>query len=381
MILEIYDKVTRERIDIIRSYSFVQYNDYFNDIGTFTLTIPIVEKSLRNLLVDGNYILFEKDIMGIIKYFKKESVSSTTVTIKGFLLNQILTRRYFLLTTKYTGKVFEIERNIVNDMFISSDDVRRNIDYLVLSDTYPDSEQTSLQNTGNSAAEEIQYLNNLYGYGYDLVPKIQKYNEAQDKLTNIESFIFVNRVPVNRTIGNSDGNNPVVFATSLNNLSDIIYESDNTEFCSIAIVAGEDSGQDRKVVEVGDTNSSGIDRIEMYVDARDIQSEDSEGQSIPEQDYLNLLRKRGLEKLNDNTSYVTFDGTVIVNSNNSYEYGVDFFKGDYVTILDEQLGIRVDLQITGITKSLTEKGEFIDVMFGQPKKSMYKMIRENGGNR
>jgi hypothetical protein len=41
----------------------------------------------------------------------------------------------------------------------------------------------------------------------------------------------------------------------------------------MAYVAGEGEGENRKVVETGETDTESIDRIELYVDARDLQSE------------------------------------------------------------------------------------------------------------
>ena len=50
------------------------------------------------------------------------------------------------------------------------------------------------------------------------------------------------------------------------------YEEDGRDYNTVAIVASEGEGQDRRVVEVGDLTKTGIDRIELYVDARDLQS-------------------------------------------------------------------------------------------------------------
>lgn len=272
MILEVYDKDTNNRVDIIRTFTFIQYTKYFNDIGTFTVKVPVEEKSLPNLMKTGNYILFDEDVMGIIKYAHKESIDSAFVEIKGYTINHILTYRSFLVTTNYSGEVVEIIRNMVNDLFISNNDARRNIGLISLEDEYPESEEIEFQNTGETVAEEIRYLNLQYNFGYDLVAEIQKYDETQDRPTNIKGFEFRTLVPEDHTMFNQVGNTPVVFSADMNNLSDLIYENDDTEYCNVAIVAGEDYGKDRKIVETGDILASGINRIELYVDARDIQS-------------------------------------------------------------------------------------------------------------
>lgn len=274
MILEVYDKNTRERLDIIKTYTFVQYTKYFNKVGTFRVTVPLSEESLQYLTVKGNYILFDEETMGVIKYFKKDSLQSSSVEIKGYLLNHIFEYRSFLYAGKYSGPVCEIERKMVSDMFLTSPDPRRIVDFIMLDETYPESEKISYQDTGKTLSDNIILLNDTYGFGYDVVPVLQKYSEASDKPTNVSGFKFIQKKPRDLTVGNKEGNTPVVFSGDLNNLSQLSYENDDTEFCSTAFVAGEGEGEDRKTLEVGDTEASGLDRIELYVDARDIQSDE-----------------------------------------------------------------------------------------------------------
>ena len=272
MLLEVYDKNTNNRVDIIRTYTFVQYTKYFNDVGTFVVKVPIGERSVPNLMVEGNYILFEPGVMGIIKYAHKESIETAYVEIRGYIISHILTYRAFLRTTRYSGKLFVVQRKFVKDLFITNSDSRRNIDLISLAQEFPDSESIDFMNTGDTVAEQIRYTNLQYGYGYDLVPIIQKYDEQSGRPTNIKNFEFRCLVPENHSMFNQEGNTPVVFSTNMNNLSELIYENDLSEYCNVAIVAGEDIGENRKLAETGDTTASGINRIELYVDARDLQS-------------------------------------------------------------------------------------------------------------
>ena len=88
-----------------------------------------------------------------------------------------------------------------------------------------------------------------------------------------------------------------------------------------------------------------------------------------------MLRERGKEKLDEHLTFIEFYGTIIVRSNNLFQFGVDYKLGDYVTVIDDDLNIAADLQITGYTKSLTSNGEIIDMEFGKEKMTLYKRIR------
>lgn len=281
MLLEVYNGKSNDRVDVIRTYMFVQYTDYFNDVGTFTVKVPITEKSLPNLMVEGNYILFEiiggKVEMGVIKYFHKEGIETPYVEIKGYMFSHILTYRVFQKTYKQYGRVFDIQREFISKMFINCDDMRRQIDEFMLAPTYAqDTEKVQFCETGTDAAEAIKTMNEPYGYGFALTPALAKYDPTTGRNQNIMNYVFRQYVPTVRTIRNEQGNDPVVFDMELSNLSDLMYEVDATASKTVAIVAGEDIGENRKLVEVGVSSLSGIDRNELYVDARDIQMEEQE---------------------------------------------------------------------------------------------------------
>jgi len=498
MLLEIYDKNTYNRIDIIRTFTFVQYTDYYNDVGTFSVTVPITEKSLPNLMIEGNFILFEKlgdkFIMGIIKYFHSENISTPTVQVKGYMLSHLLSYRCFQKTFQLTDKIFEIQRHFVQKFFINTDDYRRTMALMMISDNYnQDTEEVAFCKTGSDCAEAIRDMNAPYHYGFGLVPAIAKYNPQTGKNQNIMHIVFEQYTPVDHTIGNSQDNDPVVFDTDLNNVENLMYELDSTKMKTVAIVAGEDKGEDRKVVEVGDTELSDMERIELYVDARDLQKQEPDeidysipemtgdgtiqtvwnsasveslqnvhiskftingnisvnnqneqsvnfkfyiipylgGASYPEivlanesveagrfvnfdydvvcdasdnnisyydsfaifcvtsanveykgsgsllvesvpvqnnattdEEYAEMLRERGMEKLKENSVDYGFEATVYTQSNNAFQYGRDYKNGDYVSVINRNLGMAVKVQITGVTKSLTDKGEVLDLIFG-----------------
>ena len=295
MLLEVYDKNTLNRVDIIRTYTFVQYTDYFNDVGTFSVKVPVSEKSLQYLLVEGNYILFEKLgdklIMGIIKYFHKEGVETPTVEVKGYLLPHILTYRCFERTYQKTGRVFDIQRDFVTKFIINPDDLRRRIDMFLLSSEYDtNTEEINYCQTGSNLAESIREMNEPYRYGFGVVPVIAKYNPTTDRPQNLSGMVLEQYSPVDHRVGNTAGNDPVIFDTELNNVENIVYEIDATKAKTLAVVAGEDSGDDRKVVEVGDTDAVGLDRNELYVDARDVQMKEEEADEyMSYQDTMDLL--------------------------------------------------------------------------------------------
>jgi hypothetical protein len=96
---------------------------------------------------------------------------------------------------------------------------------------------------------------------------------------------------------------------------------------------------------------------------------------MTDEEYIKLLKQRGNTRLLEHQSYINFSGTAIT-SNTSYKYGVDYNLGDFVSIVDEQLGVVFGLQITGITKSLTSTGEEkFDLQFGTEKITVQQIVK------
>ena len=378
MILEIFSIQTLERVGMIKTCKFAQYTQQFCGTGSFSINVPISEDSLK-YLNKKHFILFDEDVMGIIRYRKKVTSDDSTVEIKGYLLNKILEWRSFLLTKSFSGTITDISRRMVDYFFISNADQRRNISYISLdtdAEYMPDAPKSSIQDTGHTVGYVLQSLLSPFGYGYALVPIIAKYSESLGQMVNISRLSFRVLKPADRTIGNAEGNTPVQFSVSMNNLASSTYIEDDTEYCSTGIVAGEGDGSGRTIVEVGDTEASGMDRIELYVDARDLQSV-TDDTVLTKEEYAEVLSNRGYSYMEDRTSFSSMDGTIIDGAS-SYVYGKDFFNGDYVSVVDEDLGIIASVQISSVTKSLTESGEKLDVTFGKERVAIQKIIRKRG---
>ena len=161
---------------------------------------------------------------------------------------------------------------------------------------------------------------------------------------------FEVREGVDRTLNNPDGNEPVIFSTELEDLLSSQYYMNNQDERNVALVQGEDKGTNRKSVIVGDDTLSGYDRRELYVDARDLQSEvyHEDGTTTPlsPEEYNATLSQRGNEKLAEHARVETFEAKIRQFGDVQYVYGEDYFKGDKVTVIDEQLGLMVSARIT-----------------------------------
>ena len=381
MLLDIIDKTTRTYVEMIRTYDYVQYVDEFTGEGSFQINLPVSDVALP-YLIRGNYIFFEEGIVGIIEGCKDSQDEDRQIVVTGKLTNHILVYRSILKTERYKGTFPSIAHKLVENHFVQPADSARKIDFVTLSSDVkynPPGEVISFCDTGTTIRESISTMFLPYNYGFELYPVVKDYDEVQGITHNLEALEFRVLKPVDRTIDNPDGNTPVVFSFQLSNLSRLEYEEDGSAYCSVAIVASEGTGAERKVLEVGDKSKVGIDRIELYIDARDIQSEDEEGNKITEEELLALMQQRGLEKMEAHQVFTSFDGGVIVDGENRYTYGKDFYKGDYVSIIDDNYQRVFNLQITSVTKSISQGVEHFDLGFGLDQVTVGSLIDTSSG--
>lgn len=85
---------------------------------------------------------------------------------------------------------------------------------------------------------------------------------------------------------------------------------------------------------------------------------------LTEEELFELMEQRGLEKLEEHKVFTTFDGSIIT-TDRKYVYGKDFFLGDYVSVYSETLKKYVNLQITSVTKTISDGVEHFDITFGK----------------
>lgn len=143
----------------------------------------------------------------------------------------------------------------------------------------------------------------------------------------------------------------MIFSPDFENLLTSDYTESDLDTKNFALVAGEGEGVDRKVTTVGDSTLSGMDRIEAYVDARDVSSNTDGGTLTPAQ-YTAQLQSRGLERLAEFKPVKIFEGEVEAQTN--FIYGEDYFLGDKVQVINEY-GIGASARIVEIIDA--EDGE------------------------
>lgn len=121
---------------------------------------------------------------------------------------------------------------------------------------------------------------------------------------------------------------------------------------------------------------TGLARRELYVDARDLQSETGET-ALTAAEYAALLTARGREKLAAAPLRRAFSAEVRTLSP-TYIYGEDFVLGDTVTVTDERLGVSADAVVTAARHTVGENGRTLTLTFGAAPPTLHEVLRKAG---
>lgn len=320
-----------EIIDVLDQAESIIWTDRYNSAGDFEIYIPANDRVIDVLQIDYYVMRRESDMVGIIKNISltTDAENGNYYTVTGRDLKSILERRIIWTQTQLSGNAERAIRRLVTENIIAPSVDDRKISNFVLGDVAGLTETISQQFTGDNLLEAIQSICESLNYGFKVT------------LEN-KQFVFSLYKGVDRS-ENQNSVPRVTFSPEFDNLVSTDYNWDETNYKNVALVMGEGEGAARRRQTVG--SASGLDRYELYVDSRDVSSNDG---TVTEEDYQAQLNQQGVEALAETAIVETFDGEVI--SGMTYIYNQDFFLGDVVTA-ENEFGIRAAVRVTEVIES------------------------------
>lgn len=328
-----------EKIGIIDSCESVIWTRRYCDAGDFELYLPITSEALQILKIDNVLVRADKpNSLMIIKSIKitTDEESGNYLTVTGESAESILKKRIVWKQTNLNGTVVAGVEKLLTENLINPTDAARKIENVEMGECCECATTLTKQITGDNLLKAVMEILNTFKLGF-------KFDFIDDKLK------FCIYSGVDRSSGQSDRPR-VVFSADFDNLLSSEYEADVSDYKNVALVAGEGEGAARRRYAVGD--ASGIERNELYVDARDISSE-TDGGTLTDAEYNALLSAKGEEALNETLTKQSFTGTIEPDVN--YTFGVDYELGDVVQI-ENEYGITALARITEVIEAWDESG-------------------------
>lgn len=368
MQIEIYrmnadkDKLIITLEAICDSFSSLLWDIEYYSCGKFEVYIVANPVNLE-IFQTGRIVGRDDDAehFGIIESIKIETDAENGdyLTVSGRFLMCLLERRIIHPTYSVTSETpySDIVRNAVTNNAVSVDN--RRIPGLSLGTVSGECWQ-------QTAKLQVSYAN-LMEWIYTICLKIggtanirlQKTNPLGNEYT----MLFDLSESADRSV--LQVYNPhIIFSDAYSNLLSFTYAESSAQ-SNFAYIFGQGKGNDRKRTTycIGDEPAY-LMRYEVYVDADDISEEeqlDGETRHIPEDEYLELLRTRGSEKV---TLPQTASESTIAARSTQFEYNADYLVGDFVTVQHQRFSlIQPKIQLIGMIESYDQNGRSLTPTF------------------
>jgi len=300
------------------------WTDRYNEYGDFEIYLALTNNSDILKYLKEDYYLWLKDSEHsmIIEDLSIDTdiEDGNHLIVTGRSLESILERRIIWGQKVLTGNLQDAIETLLNESIISPSITDRKIDNFIFEPS-TDPRITGLtvdaQFTGDNLYVVIKTLCQSHNIGFKIV------------LNDNNQFVFSLYAGTDRSY-NQNINPYVVFSPKFENIINSNYFTSKANLKNVTLVAGEGEGAYRKTTTVG--SGSGLNRRELFTDARDISSNIEDGTLTTEQ-YIEKLKARGIKNLSEHTVKTAFEGEV--EATRLFKYGEDFFIGDIVQIANE----------------------------------------------
>lgn len=340
MELRIYsmDDDSIKRRGVLENFSSLIWTRKFYEPGSFELHAPLTDDNIA-LLKKDRIIAKDGSIeSGIIESLEYDDNDSKKIIASGRFLSSICDRRLIQSTYTFNGKVEVAMRNLIN--YVNA------IPHMTLGDLNGFSETITFQATMKNLLTILEKLSSTSNIGF----------RVKLDVTN-NSLIFDTYMGLDRSLDQST-NKRVIFSEDYGNLTETVYTLNGQLEKTYAVVGGEGEGSARTYVRVG--GGTGLNLKEIFVDAKDLRSEDFGSTS----EYQEALKQKGLESLATNALVESFEfGT---NATGQFNYLTDYDLGDIVTIWKRKWNVRENKRITEIQEVYEDGGLTVTPTLGDP---------------
>lgn len=366
-----------DKIGYIDEAESVLWIKRYYDYGECEIYIPS-SPELRSLLKSGNYLYrLDDDMLCEIKKVKKvtNTENGSYLTVTGYDVSRMLSDRIVRWEVIFSGKPYDFLKQIIEENVINPQQPLRLYENITFKCDIEDDTVINVNAFTENLLELIKTTCKTYSYGFKI---------AFDLDTKSFQIIIYKGKDKSRL----DASEYVEFSPLYANITSSQYEEDSTNFKNVCYVGyTEEEVTKLYSVFIGDSEPSGSNRKEIYVDGTNIKREisqdeldimfpnnssngsvyyDSSGNEIgvlyndaihlTENAYYYLIRTLGYNTLAEHNDKKSFIG--VVDATDTYMLIVDYDLGDIVKVIDDD-GIEGNARITEITES-DEEGYSIE---------------------
>ena len=337
MELRFYDK-NLNLLGITENQTSLVWTRKFFEPGTFEVYLPITPTNI-DLCKLGNIITYRgANDGGVIEdVIMRANNAEKIIIIAGRFLASYMDRRLVRPTLNFSGKVEVAMRRMLTEAVP--------IPLVQLGALNNFTETVIFQASYKNLLDIQTKLSQGFNIGYRFRP------DFTEKKIYFETYKGVDRSR------EQSQRAFVEFSNKFNNLNSLENRKNDELLKTVAYVGGEGEGAARVYVIVGDNTTTGLERRELFVDAKDLTSND-----LTQSEYRETLITRGKEKMKEHELINSYECSTIPTGN--YNYRKDYDLGDIVTIRHTDWGFIESKRITEISEIYENGGMSVEPTFG-----------------
>lgn len=353
----------------VEDYTSLQWTKNYYAYGQFSLKAIYSEVNV-DLLKAGNLLSLSGELaimmITVVKYTSDDK-GKVIIDCSGRGMEFWLANRITWGRETYSNKyVSTIIYSMFSNAFIDASKAVRNIPLFDMAEDKQLGGKTSMQKTGQSLYDTIQELAQSVELGFRVNLDYKRQKLVFEVYQGADKSMSGSLLPEEQ----------VVFSDMADEFLQSEYYLNTQDERNICLVYGEGEYPNRKQLIYGDDTLEGFARKELWVDAKDLQSENEDGEtSMTDEEYYALLRNRGAEKLAENARNETFEAKIKMFNDKVYQLDKDFFLGDKVTILSKLYNVKVDARITGVTYNISSNLD-TELTFGYGYPTIAQSVRK-----
>lgn len=349
-----------EAIYIVDTFESLIWTDRYDEAGDFELYQAMDLELLKYIKQDYYFRNDESEHGMIIEQIRvaSDTENGNKLIVTGRSFESLLDRRIIWGQKIYKGNLQDAIHSMLDESIIAPKITDRRIPNFV----FKASDDPAI----TSLTIDAQYTgDNLY----DIISNLCIKNRIGFKITLNEQNQFVFQLYAGKDRSYNQTKNPyVIFSPAYENIVNSNYLESKKGLKNVTLVAGEGEGASRRTAIVG--SASGLERRELFTDARDISSDIGEDEQLTPAEYAKQLKQRGSENLAENVFVTSFEGEV--EATKMFIYGTDFFIGDIVEV-ENEYGHEGQAYISEFVISQSDEGIYTYPTF----KTVEKGIDEN----
>ena len=349
----------------IDAYQSLQYGRSYHSVADFELHVNRYMHEAQKIN-KGDIIALDKQAnkAGII--LTKEIVldekgrESENFKLTGYTLDGLMSRRITVPPShtgydRKSGNAETIMKHYVYNHFINPANRARIMPHLEIAPNYNRGDYIEWESRLKNVAEELENISIKSGLGWGIFANFKT-----------KKLIFDVIEAKDLTQDNPFGNNPVFFSPEFETIKSQSFIDSDNDLKTVGYVGGQGEGVERKIVTIG--NKTGWDRIEIFIDARDIGTEDEESEEeLTDEEIEQRLIERGQSKMSEMENIRSLEAEILtpVKDITPFQYEKDFDLGDIVQVVNKSWGLEMTAPITEF-KEIYEPGGFrLEATFGR----------------